>query len=127
MNPSSVLSGGSTNESMSNDPELSRHLVGVMNEVLDTAPKVLGKPLPRHLAPADRILESMKKNSSGSKPSMAIDWEQGRRMELEVILGNPIRIAREKGIEMPRLQSMYALLKMAQGNREQAKSSKASL
>ena len=52
-------------------------------------------------------------------------------MELEAILGNPvsvielrkrrrlmevgaqIRIARKKGLEMPRLQSLYALLKMA--------------
>jgi len=127
MNPSSVLSGGSTNESMSNDPELSRHLVGVMIEVLETAPKVLGKPLPKHLASAEKVLASTKKNSSGSKPSMAIDWERGKRMELEVILGNPIRIAREKDVEMPRLQSMYALLKMAQDNREQEKRTKAKM
>lgn len=124
MNPSSALSGGSTNQTMSNDPELSRHLLGVMNEVLETAPKVLGKPLPKHLATAEKILRSTQKNASGSKPSMAIDWEQGRRMELEVILGNPIRIAREKGLEMPRLQSLYALLRMAQENREKEGKSK---
>lgn len=121
MNPSSVLSGGSTNQQMSNDPELSRHLLGVMNEVLETAPKVLGKPLPTGLASAERILQSTKRNTSGSKPSMSIDWDAGRRMELEVILGNPIRIAREKGFEMPRLQSLYALLRMAQENREKSK------
>ena len=124
MNPSSTLSGGSTNQAMSNDPELSRHLLGVMNEVLETAPKVLGKPLPAHLATAERILGSTKKNASGSKPSMAIDWEQGKRMELEVILGNPTRIAREMGFEMPRLQSLYALLRMAQENRERESKSK---
>ena len=39
-------------------------------------------------------------------------------MELEVILGNPIRIAQEHGIEMPRMQTLYALLKMAQANRD---------
>lgn len=33
-------------------------------------------------------------------------------MELEVILGNPVKIARAQGYEMPRLQSMYALLKV---------------
>ena len=39
-------------------------------------------------------------------------------MELEVILGNPLRIARAKGFEMPRVQSLYALLKMKEGNRD---------
>lgn len=124
MNPSSVLSGGSGNQEMSLEPELSRHLEGVMNEVLETAPKVLGKPLPPKLAKAEQILNSTRKNSSGSKPSMWLDWEKGARMELEVILGNPIRIAREKGIEMPRLQTMYALIKAAQGNREKSKGSR---
>lgn len=43
-------------------------------------------------------------------------------MELEVILGNPIRLAKAKGADMPRLQSMYALLKMAQTRRDENKS-----
>lgn len=118
MNPSSVLSGSSTNNNMANDPELGRHLKGVMEEVLTTAPKVLGCELPKEFATPDQILRSTQRNTSGSKPSMALDWEQGRKMEIEVILGNPIRIAREKGIEMPRLQSLYALLRMMQENRE---------
>ena len=53
---------------------------------------------------------------------MLLDWEGGKALELEVILGNPLRIAREKGFEMPRLQSLYALLKMAEANREAGKS-----
>lgn len=124
MNPSSVLSGGCGNQEMSQDPEMSRHLEGIINEVLETAPKVLGKPLPAKLATAEQILNSTRKNSSGSRPSMWADWEKGSRMELEVILGNPIRIAREKGLEMPRLQTMYALIKKAQENRDRRKESK---
>ena len=92
-----------------------------MNEVLETAPKVLGKPLPvkrLKLATAEQVLASVRKNTSGSRPSMWQDWEKGRKMELEVILGNPIRIAREHELEMPRLQTMYALLKKAQKKRE---------
>lgn len=123
MNPSAVLSAGTTNNAMSLDPELQRHLKGVMDEVLSTAPKVLGTPLPKEFATSDAILRSTQKNTSGSKPSMLLDWEQGKKMELEVILGNPIRIAREKGLEMPRLQTLYALLRKAQENRDQ-KSSK---
>jgi len=121
MNPSSVLSGGADNATMSNDPELYEHLKGVMEEVLTTAPKVVGTPLPKDFASSEQILRSTQKNSSGSKPSMQLDWEQGKRMELEVILGNPIRLAREKGLEMPRMQTLYALLKMAQTLREAGK------
>ena len=117
MNPTAVLSGGTPNVSMANDPDLAAFLLGVMNEVLETAPKVLGQPLPNKLASAEQILRSTKKNDSGSKPSMLMDWEQDKRMELEVILGNPVRIAREKGLEMPRLQALYALLRKAQENR----------
>lgn len=118
MNPSAVLSGGSTNNEMSTDPELHRHLKGVMEEVLATAPKVLGTPLPKDLATPEAILRSTQRNTSGGKASMLLDWEQGKKMELEVILGNPIRIAREKGLEMPRLQSLYALLRRAQEIRD---------
>ncbi|KAF2805189.1 2-dehydropantoate 2-reductase [Mytilinidion resinicola] len=121
MNPSSVLSGGTPNGAMALDDELYRHLKGVMDEVLSTAPKVLGKPFPKEFATTEQLLRSTQKNTSGSKPSMALDWEQGKRMELEVILGNPIRVARERGFEMPRMQSLYALLRMAQENREKLK------
>ena len=121
MNPSAVLSNGTTNNAMAMDPELYIHLKGVMDEVLSTAPKVLGTPLPKEFATSEALLKSTQKNTSGSKPSMLLDWEQGKRMELEVILGNPIRIAREKGLEMPRLQTLYALLRKAQENRDQAK------
>jgi len=118
MNPSAVLSGGSTNEAMSNDPELYVHLKGVMDEVLTTAPKVVGTTFPAEFAASEAILRSTQRNKSGSKPSMLLDWEGGKQMELEVILGNPIRLAREKGFEMPRMQSLYALLKMSERNRE---------
>lgn len=118
MNPSSVLSNGSTNAEMAKDDELSRHLAGVMAEILTTAPKIIGHDFPPEFASADKLLASTRKNTSGSRPSMWLDWEAGKKMELEVILGNPIRIAREKGYEMPRLQTLYALLKMAQTNRD---------
>jgi len=118
MNPSSVLSGGTDNASMSKDPELYEHLRGVMEEVLTTAPKIVGKPFPKTFATSEAILRSTQRNPSGSKPSMQLDWEQGKKMELEVILGNPIRLARDKGLEMPRMQTLYALLKMAQKNRD---------
>lgn len=118
MNPSSVLSGGTPNVDMAQDDEMHRHLKGIMDEVLATAPKVVGIPMPKEYATAEQILRSTQRNTSGSVPSMQQDWAAGKKMELEVILGAPIRIARDKGIEMPRLQSTYALIQMKQRRRD---------
>ena len=123
MNPSSVLTGGAGNQEMSQDPELVMHAKGIMNEVLSAAPKIIGREIPwkeLKLATPEQVLRSVGKNDTGSRPSMYWDWVEGRKMELEAILGNPIRIAREKGIEMPRIQSMYAMLSKAQEKRDQA-------
>ncbi|KAI9697474.1 MAG: hypothetical protein M1820_007809 [Bogoriella megaspora] len=123
-NPSSVLAGGVSNNTMATDPELSRHIEAVMQEVFDTAPKVIGQAFPAGFPSVEQILKSTRKNTSGSRPSMWADWKNGRPLEIEVILGNPIRIAREKGLEMPRLQSVYALVKKAQENRDARRKSK---
>jgi 2-dehydropantoate 2-reductase len=120
MNPSSVLSGGAPNVDMAKDEEMSEHIVGIINEVLETAPKVVGVPMPKEYATADQIVRSTSKNTTGSVPSMQQDWAAGKKMELEVIIGAPIRLARKKGIEMPRLQTVYALIKMKQRRRDVA-------
>lgn len=128
MNPSAVLCGGrgsadivtstSPVDAAEDQPELRRHIEAVMREVWDAAPRVLGRPLdPAHVATPERILRSTERNTGG-RPSMLVDWEARKPMELEVILGNPVRIARAKGVDMPRLQSMYALLRSAQDMRK---------
>lgn len=49
------------------------------------------------------------------KPSMCVDHEKGQLMELEVILGNPLKIARNNGVQTPVLSMLYYLLVMVQG------------
>lgn len=49
------------------------------------------------------------------KPSMCIDCEKGQLMELEVILGNPLRVAKRNGVETPVLSMLYNLLVLVQG------------
>ncbi|KAI1446112.1 ketopantoate reductase PanE/ApbA C terminal-domain-containing protein [Annulohypoxylon stygium] len=117
-NPTAVLSGGRGNADQLTDPELRAHVLGIMNEIRDAAPLVLGKPLPDTLASPEKIIKSTERNTGG-RPSMLLDWEAGRPMEIEVILGNPVRIARAKGVEMPRLQSLYACLRSMQKMREE--------
>ena len=127
MNPSAVLSGGCGNQALALDDELREHIHGVMKEVLTAAEAVLGKKVPweeLRMATPEQIIESVKRNSTGSRPSMWYDWVHGRRMELEVILGAPLRLARERGVEMPRVQSMYSLLRMAEKRREEEGRSK---
>lgn len=117
-NPSAVLSGGRGNADMVTDPELREHVVGIMNEIRAAVPRILGRDFPEDMAEPDRIVKSTERNT-GARPSMLLDWEAGRPLEIEVILGNPVRIARAHGVEMPRLQSLYALLKSAQRSREE--------
>ncbi|KAG0671068.1 hypothetical protein C6P45_001355 [Maudiozyma exigua] len=54
------------------------------------------------------------------KPSMCVDREKGQLMELEVILGNPLRIAKKHGVETPVLSGLYFLLVMLQGKLKEA-------
>ncbi|KAI1387997.1 2-dehydropantoate 2-reductase [Hypoxylon trugodes] len=119
-NPTAVLSGGRGNADQLTDPELREHVLGVMDEIWKAAPKVLGKPFPKDLATPERIIRSTERNA-GARPSMLLDWEAGRPMELEVILGNPVRIAKRAGVDMPKLQTLHALLKSMQKVREERK------
>jgi ketopantoate reductase len=117
-NPSSILSGGRGNADMvRSDPELRAHLAGVMREIWDAAPRILGRGFGADMATPERILKSTERNV-GSKPSMLLDWEAGRPLEVEVILGNPVRIARARGVELPRLQTVYALVRSMQAVRD---------
>jgi 2-dehydropantoate 2-reductase len=124
-NPSAVLSGGRGNADMVADPELRAHLKGIMDEIWEAAPRILGgrgfvDEEGREMAGPEKILKSTERNPGG-RPSMLVDWEAGRPMELEVILGNPVRIARAKGVELPRVQTLYALLRSAQEMRQRRK------
>ena len=48
------------------------------------------------------------------RPSMLVDLEKGKPLELEVILGAPLRYARKLGVETPVLGMVYDLLKVVQ-------------
>lgn len=48
---------------------------------------------------------------AGIEPSMLVDVLWRRRTEHEVILGNPVRVARKLGVEVPRMEMLYAMVK----------------
>ncbi|KAI9213918.1 hypothetical protein DS838_001153 [Geotrichum bryndzae] len=80
-----------------------------MYEILKIA-KAAGYELPEELP------QGMIDSDSGVfyEPSMMIDVKKGNPIELEVILGNPLRIAKRLGIEAPILTVLYNLLKGVQ-------------
>ena len=53
-------------------------------------------------------------NLNNYKPSMQIDRELGRPLELDAIYGEPIRQAAAKGIAMPRIAMLQSLLDLGE-------------
>lgn len=45
------------------------------------------------------------------RTSMKIDYDQRRPLELEAIIGNPLRMAQQAGVDLPRIQMLYQQLK----------------
>jgi 2-dehydropantoate 2-reductase len=48
---------------------------------------------------------------AGIEPSMLQDVQMGRRIEVEAIVGNPVRMGRERGVRCERLEVLYVLAK----------------
>jgi len=90
----------------------SRRLVrGIMLEVIAAA-NVQG--LVRSIADgyADSMLE-FTDNMGEYRPSMQIDREEGRQLEIDAILRVPLEYGRRQGIEMPRVEMLATLLEQA--------------
>lgn len=49
---------------------------------------------------------------SAYKPSMLQDYNAGRALEVESIVGAPLRVARKNNISAPMLETVYALMKL---------------
>lgn len=111
-NPVSVLAGGADTRTMLQTPGGEDAIRAMMEEVCAAA-KAAGHPLP------DDIIEMNIASTHKMPPyynSMALDYLNKRPMEVEAILGNLVRAAERSGVEVPRLKTAYALIKMLQAN-----------
>ncbi|HZW20026.1 2-dehydropantoate 2-reductase [Noviherbaspirillum sp.] len=81
-----------------------------MEEVCSVA-AATGHPLDRALI--GQFIEGTRK-APAYKTSMALDYENGRPMETEVILGNAVRAGRREKVAIPSLEALYALMKMVE-------------
>lgn len=93
--------------------EKSRQLVrDVMGEVVSAAN---AQELTEHITKS--FIEEMIRFSDGLgpyRPSMQIDREEGRPLELEAIIGRPLDAGKAKGVQMPRIEALLALLELGE-------------
>ncbi|OKL64435.1 hypothetical protein UA08_00886 [Talaromyces atroroseus] len=61
----------------------------------------------------DVIIDSIPEGLS-IRPSMLVDIDKGNPIEVQVILGNALQIARRRGVQTPILDSTYQFLKLIQ-------------
>jgi len=110
-NPISILGGVlDTNAMLRTDAEV-EFARRAMQEVCDVA-QAAGHPQ------SPSLIEQMLATTRAMpayKTSMALDYENGRPMEIEAILGNTVRAARKVGVATPNLDAIYALSKMVAG------------
>jgi 2-dehydropantoate 2-reductase len=105
-NPLSVLSGGlSTAKILGTEEAFVRR---IMQDVCRIA-EALGHPLP-----ADAVDRNIEKTyvMPPYKTSMLLDYEQGRPLETEAILGNALSAAERVNVPCPYLESVYASIRL---------------
>lgn len=90
-------------KSSDNAMSLTRKL---MTEVINVAQKC-GVPLEYELI--DRLINKILA-MPGIGSSMQTDCKNGRAMEIDVILGTPVRKGRQLGVSIPILETIYTLL-----------------
>ncbi len=110
-NPLSVLSGGLDTASML---ETGQPFVRVLMEEICRIAAALGHPLSADLV--DRMIENTRAMPP-YKTSMLLDFEAGRALETEAILGNAVRAGRRAGVSIPHLESVYALMQFREKTR----------
>ena len=109
-NPMSVLGGAMDTRAILAPAEGTELVRRVMREAAAVA-AANGHPI------ADQVIEDTIASTRAQAPyktSMALDFEAGRPLEIEPILGNVVRSARAHGVPVPALEALYALLRMVE-------------
>jgi 2-dehydropantoate 2-reductase len=112
-NPISALTGG-TMEELADHPEVSRLVRQVMTETEAVAAR-LGIELPISI---DQRIAGARK-VGGHKTSMLQDYEAGRSMELEAVVGAVVELGERVGVSMTATRAVYACTKLLDDRRTQ--------
>jgi ketopantoate reductase len=104
-NALTTLTQQNTQEWLSSSKESVSITKRLMREVISVARRA-GVTLEYGLV--DILMEKIQ-GMPGIESSMQVDAREGRRLEVDVILGTPMRMAREFGMDVPTLATVYAL------------------
>lgn len=107
-NPVSVLAGGADTATILNAPGGEALMQALMEELCAIA-AAAGHPMLENRV--EKILADTRQMPP-YRTSMALDYLHGRPMEVEAILGNAVREGRRLDVPAPRLEAVYALMKM---------------
>ena len=105
-NPVSALTGG-TLEELARHPEVSQLIREVMTETEAVAGRLeieLPISIAQRMAGAEKV--------GAHKTSMLQDYEAGRPMEIEAVVGAVIELGERLGVAMPATRAIYACTKM---------------
>ncbi|KAH8805396.1 2-dehydropantoate 2-reductase [Xylogone sp. PMI_703] len=108
-NPICALSRSTDADFLRSSPQSVDYVRSVMKEIVTLA-RALGY-VEVNEAIAESQLNRALNREKGIQVSMLADALDGRSMEVEAILGNPVRIARSIGVETPQLEVLYILTK----------------
>jgi 2-dehydropantoate 2-reductase len=105
-NPISVIGGGVNTQEMLGAEPVYNLVKKVMEEVVLLSEKT-GHPVPRD------VIQKNLDDTLVMKPyktSMLLDYENRRPMEVDAILGNALKIARDAGVSVPCIECLYGIL-----------------
>lgn len=113
----SVVLDATTEELMA-DERINAQIVTLMTEVITTA-NTWAANMAKAAVPVRQIpmtwAADMLAATTRMKPyrtSMKIDFDEGRPLEVEAILGNPVRAAAELGVAAPEMKKLYGQVKV---------------
>ncbi|MDR2845615.1 MAG: 2-dehydropantoate 2-reductase [Puniceicoccales bacterium] len=106
-NSLAILGGGITTDLIIASPALHELVEALMHEV-QAAAAAYGVEIPdKHITTQFQTIGAM----GAYKPSSLIDFQEKRPVEVEAILGEPLRRGLAKGVSMGRLACVYALMR----------------
>lgn len=117
-NPTCALTRSRDAQFLSSSPGALHFVRSVMHEVASIAQAVGYKEIDAKMIEF-QISRATARNLPGIEPSMLADALAGRAMEVEAIVGNTVRIARDHGVSTPLLNALYALAKGLDSQNEQ--------